>query len=330
MNLKNNQGLSVAIIGAGISGLSCATQLQKLGYSVEIFEKSRGPSGRMSTRHGNDWSADHGAQYFTARDPLFVNEVHTWVKAQVAAPWKPDLKVFEDQNWRQNHSKDIRYVGIPSMNTPGKYLAEQLTVSYNQTIESVEHIDHQWRLSTKEIGVINKQFDWVIFAMPAPQTEIIAKSLDKNIEKLTQQAQMNGCWTLMVQFQEKQSINFDAAFINQEIISWICRNNSKPNRPHKESWTIHANPEWSQRLIESPKEEVATLILACAKKLGLDCQNAEISTHRWRYANGSISTMPGFYINPDLSLGICGDWLNGGRVEGAWLSGYQLASQINL
>ena len=52
---------SVAIIGAGIAGLSCATQLKVLGFEVQIFEKSRGPSGRMSTRNGDGWSADHGA-----------------------------------------------------------------------------------------------------------------------------------------------------------------------------------------------------------------------------------------------------------------------------
>lgn len=330
MNLKNNRGISVAMIGAGISGLSCATRLQNLGYHVEIFEKSRGPGGRMSTRHGDDWSADHGAQYFTARDPLFVSEVDRWINAQVAAPWKPHIMVFENESWRENRSKDIRYVGTPKMNSPSKYLADKLTVTYNQTIENVERIENKWSLSSKESGTIPQRFDWVIFSMPASQTEVIAKKLDQNIEKLTNQAQMNGCWTLMAQFQEKQSTHFDAAFINQEIISWMCRNNSKPSRPNKESWTIHANPAWSQTYIELPKEEVATLILECAKKLGLDCQNAEISTHRWRYANGSISTMPGFYINPELNLGICGDWLNGGRVEGAWLSGYQLASQINL
>jgi predicted NAD/FAD-dependent oxidoreductase len=27
-------------------------------------------------------------------------------------------------------------------------------------------------------------------------------------------------------------------------------------------------------------------------------------------------------------LGACGDWLNKGRVEGAWLSGYQLAQAL--
>ena len=57
----------VAIIGAGIAGLSCAAALQQGGLEVSLFEKSRGPAGRMSTRRGDDWQCDHGAQYFTRR-----------------------------------------------------------------------------------------------------------------------------------------------------------------------------------------------------------------------------------------------------------------------
>ncbi|MGA8880775.1 MAG: FAD-dependent oxidoreductase, partial [Azonexus sp.] len=57
----------LALIGAGIAGLSCATALQQAGLKVSLFDKGRGPGGRMSTRRGDDWQCDHGAQYFTAR-----------------------------------------------------------------------------------------------------------------------------------------------------------------------------------------------------------------------------------------------------------------------
>ena len=63
---------SVAIIGAGIAGLSCASALQQAGIRVRVFEKSRGVGGRMSTRRGEGWECDHGAQYFTVSDDLFA------------------------------------------------------------------------------------------------------------------------------------------------------------------------------------------------------------------------------------------------------------------
>ena len=85
---------SVAVLGAGLAGLSCARHLQQQGLEVRLFDKSRGPAGRMSTRRGDDWQCDHGAQYFTARNPDFRAEVARWEALGVAARWQPRLEVF--------------------------------------------------------------------------------------------------------------------------------------------------------------------------------------------------------------------------------------------
>ena len=85
---------SLAVVGAGIAGLACATKLQEAGLKVRLFEKSGGASGRMSTRRGNGWQCDHGAQYFTARHPDFRAEVARWQRAGVAGLWTPKLQVF--------------------------------------------------------------------------------------------------------------------------------------------------------------------------------------------------------------------------------------------
>src|SRR5256885_10486843 len=61
-----------------MAGLACAQLLAEAGCRVDIFEKSRGPSGRMSTRRAQDpqgaWQCDHGAPSFAAQDPEFVQE----------------------------------------------------------------------------------------------------------------------------------------------------------------------------------------------------------------------------------------------------------------
>ena len=51
--MKSNP--KVAVIGAGIAGLSCATSLKAAGIDLTLLDKSRGPAGRMSTRRGDDW-----------------------------------------------------------------------------------------------------------------------------------------------------------------------------------------------------------------------------------------------------------------------------------
>jgi len=36
----------------------------------------------------------------------------------------------------------------------------------------------------------------------------------------------------------------------------------------------------------------------------------------------------GYVWRAEDGIGLCGDWLNGGRVEGAWLSGHALAHSV--
>lgn len=318
----------IAVIGAGISGLSCATRLQSMGFEVEVFEKSRGPSGRMSTRQGDGWAADHGAQYFTARDPVFVKELHGWMKSGIVTAWNPKIGVFENGQWRESPSHEQRYVANPGMNVLGKYLANTLMLYPNQTINQLMPLKGQWQISSKESGLINSTFDIVVIALPAPQTAMLIKSLSSEIISICDSVNMDGCWTMMARFDQRPSFPFDATFVNGEIISWICRNQSKPDRNGKEAWTIHANPSWSQENIELDATDASFELMKCAKKLGLDCSSTEISTHRWRYASGSANPSPEFTFIPKLDIGLCGDWLNGGRVEGAWLSGRKLADQI--
>ncbi len=52
---------TVAVVGGGISGLNCAARLMSLGYSVEVFDKGRGPGGRASRRRDGGWRFQHGA-----------------------------------------------------------------------------------------------------------------------------------------------------------------------------------------------------------------------------------------------------------------------------
>ena len=75
----------IAIIGAGLAGLTSAQRLAAAGLEVHLFDKSRGAGGRMCTRRAEEVRFDHGAQYFTATEPSFQAEVSRWVSAGVVA-----------------------------------------------------------------------------------------------------------------------------------------------------------------------------------------------------------------------------------------------------
>jgi predicted NAD/FAD-dependent oxidoreductase len=52
------------------------------------------------------------------------------------------------------------------------------------------------------------------------------------------------------------------------------------------------------------------------------------TVHRWRYAEAVTYLDCGFVWDTNAKIGLCGDWLNGGKVQGAWLSGRKLAQQV--
>ena len=59
------------IVGSGIAGSTIANLLSKK-YSVEIFDKARGPGGRASNRRYKDnLSFDHGLQYISPTSSEF-------------------------------------------------------------------------------------------------------------------------------------------------------------------------------------------------------------------------------------------------------------------
>jgi predicted NAD/FAD-dependent oxidoreductase len=131
----------------------------------------------------------------------------------------------------------------------------------------------------------------------------------------------------MVRYDHPPSLPFEAAFVNQGPLRWIARNNCKPGREGKETWLLHATAEWSEAHIEDTPEAVAEILLEAFAELGAPLP-AAWAAHRWRYAD-SVPAMAYECIWDDaLGLGLCGDWLNGGKVEGAWLSGRALGQRI--
>jgi predicted NAD/FAD-dependent oxidoreductase len=320
-----------AVIGAGMSGLACATRLLALGHEVRVFEKSRGVSGRMSTRRSEMWECDHGAQYFTATDPAFKKAVAEWVAAGAAAPWAPRIKTIGMRPSTIAEPSGLpateRFVGMPRMTSPGQWMARNLEVRLNQRVASLTRANSGWQLMDVENNVIGDGFDAVILAIPAPQ---IAPILIHHQPVWINQAQaikMLPCWALMAQIDDSQSTDFDAAFINEGPLSWIANNASKPGRGKAAVWSIHASPEWTQNhLLATPEEISPILVQAFEGHTGLKATG--VTAHRWLYSLPQTKANLGCLWDPELKLAACGDWLVGGKVQGAWQSGIACAERI--
>ena len=321
----------IAVIGAGIAGLSCATTLQNAGIQVSLFDKSRGPAGRMSTRRGDDWQGDHGAQYFTARHPDFRAEVARWQQAGVAGLWKPRLRVINGASLLNHGAIIERFVGTPRMTTPARFLADSLALQTSITIKALQRHADGWHLFSAEHAWLDTPFDAVILAIPAPQAVPLLKQAAPELAMLAGSAVMRGSWTLMLNFSIPVALPFDAAFVNHGPLRWIARDNSKPGRNNAENgpetWILQATADWSEAHLNDEPDNVTATLLQAFKHLGGPAPQAT-TAHRWLYADTDPALDIAYAWQEQQGLGLCGDWLNGGKVEGAWLSGNALAKQM--
>ncbi len=321
----------IAVVGAGLAGLSCATHLHREGLQVSVFDKSRGPAGRMSTRRGDDWQCDHGAQYFTARHPDFRLEVEGWMCAGVAGCWPDKVAILGDSGPHVSDPHLKRFVGVPRQTAPVRFMVDALAQSVGFKMQTtVEHLlreDSRWQLQTKEAGVIGQDFDAVVLALPAPQSVPLLRPVAPDLAELANCANMRGSWALMLRFGDRVALPFDAAFVNHGPLRWIARDSSKPGRTGPETWLLHARAEWSEAHLEDDIEGVAEKLLQAFRDLGGPEPQAW-TAHRWRYADTEPALTIGSAWDAQSSIGLCGDWMCGGKVEGAWLSGRELAQRI--
>lgn len=66
--MTNSRG-SVAVIGAGITGLTAACRLQQLGHDVTVFEAAPRPGGVIRSERADGWLVEHGPNSLNAPEP---------------------------------------------------------------------------------------------------------------------------------------------------------------------------------------------------------------------------------------------------------------------
>jgi predicted NAD/FAD-dependent oxidoreductase len=321
------QPCHIAIVGGGIAGLSCATALQHAGFEVSVFDKGRVPGGRMSTRRGEGWQCDHGAQFFTAHDPDFRAEVARWERAGAAAPWYPEVRRFDPDGSFSRCGATEHFVGTPRMSAPATLLASTLALHIGVQISALQRDQAGWRLHVQGEGPLERCFDAVVLALPAPQAATLLRDVAQQPAALAAEVAMAGCWAMLLQYASPLALGFDAALVHRGPLRWAARDNAKPGRDGSESWVLHASAEWSEAHIELDADGVAALLLPAFAELGGPAPQ-QWRAHRWRYASTVQERKEGCIWDAGQELGLCGDWLNGGTVEAAWLSGRLLAHSI--
>ncbi len=331
------QAPTVAVIGAGLAGLACASALAAAGAAVSVFDKGRGPGGRLSTRRvdGPDgpWRFDHGGQYLSVRDTGFRAVVDRLAAAGAMARW--DARIVKiGAGGTVTDSPAERFVGTPGMNALVKALADALPAPPRWSLRVLppERDGDGWRLRD-EAGAPLGRFDAVTIAAPAPQAaDLLAAAPD--LAARAAGARMAACWAGMVVFERPLETGWDAAFVAPEapggdVLGWAARDASKPGRPAAEAWVLHGSPAWSDAEVELAPEDAAARLLAAFRTLtGADGAPRYLAAHRWRYALPAAPLEVGSLWDAPARIGACGDWCVAARAEAAFVSGEHLARRM--
>ena len=322
------RGHTVGVIGAGMAGLACARELAATGFDVTVFDKGRGLGGRTATRRAEpDLRFDHGAQFFTADDPLFREVTDDWLARGVVAEWIGRIVRFEDKTVIDN-SPQPRYVGMPGMSAMAVDLAVGLCVRTATQITAVTHGAVGWTIATEANETVGP-FETIVITLPAPQTAALLGS--HHFGAVASTVKMTPCWTVMAAFESRVELLWDGAFVHDSPLAWVARNSSKPGREREaDCWVLQASPEWSADHLEAPADRVSKDLFEAFESViaGPLPPQRYVAAHRWRYGQCSEPDERRMLFDPGLGLAVCGDWLAGGRVEGAFLAGVRAADAI--
>lgn len=326
----------VAVVGAGLAGLTAARLLQDHGLEVQVFDKSPGLGGRLATRRRPHPEApfDHGAQYFTARDPAFRRLVRSWVEDGIVVAWQGRFGRLAEGALHPEEPTSPRYVGLPDMRGLAEHLARDLELTGGLRVAGLERAGGSWRLRDEEGGA-HGAFDGVLLCVPAAQAVPLLEAAPE-LQALARASEMVPCHAALVQLSAPLGLEHDGLKLDVGPVAWAARDSSKPGRPPGERWVLHARPAWSQAHLEDDPEAAAgELFTAFAEAMAPHLTGPlpaveRLVGHRWRLARPRADRVPGPPARYDraLGLGIAGDWLEGARVEAAWRSGASLAMQV--
>ncbi len=341
--------MNLAIIGAGMAGLSAGRELCRRhpDLSITVYEKSRGVGGRVATRRRDGFVFDHGAQVIKAQDADIDRLLHAELPSEGLRRITQPVYVF--------HVDGTIAEGDPTLNAEpswfyasgltqlAKLLAAGLDVQREVRIASLRREEGTARWMLFDVnGAHVGTADAVLLTPPAPQTaEILALSdfdpvLRDTLVRELIHVPYRRCLTLTLAYDRPIERPF-YALINvdrQHPIAWLALEHTKGTErcpPGHSLLIAQMSGHFSMQQWDAPADELAAAVIEMAGMLlGEDLsQPMWYDRQGWRYALPDGIARSELLNSTGTGLFFAGDYTVGlGRIHLAIKSGQEVAAAV--
>ncbi len=321
--------VDVVIIGAGVSGLGARSVLKRAGSSVLLFEKSRGSGGRLTSRRGEGWTADLGAQFTSAKQPAWAEIVNAEGVEAV------ELRLAGDGRYP-------RFAHREGMSAFARRLLHEFPDSGDVRFQSrvarleVSAEASSWNVILESGETFSARS--MLITAPVPQSiELLQNSghvLTDECAEATRPLTYTSCLVLLLELAQPLPECVPILWKNpSSALTGIYDQKRKGVRGERSTLVVHASPQKSRELWSQPPEQIVMELQAAVQtalgELGVVMEVTATALHRWRYCEPEQVHSErclevqlahrAFASHPPLVL--AGDAFGGASVDGAFSSG---------
>ena len=345
----------VLILGAGLSGLKAARDLHAAGKSVLVLDKSRGVSGRASTRRWDGVPVDHGAQFFTARSDEFRAQVADWIARGVAFEWAKGFHQWDKEDGLKSPDADKeaghpRHACRAGMSALGKDLAADLPADSVRTGARAVALrwagDHwQAQIEGTPETVAGRR---LLSTLPIPQALALFENtegpaaesaLDPFILSKLHAVEMAPSLAVLLRG-DAPAPKWQGVQMRDDTVTWVGADSDKreASADGKQVFVLHGSGPFSREWQDRSLDEAADKMVARAGEIVGDwiTRLPERQVTRWRYSSVPHGLENDAYLRNGVfgeadgrpPVYFAGDTFLGSKIEGAWRSGHAVAAAI--
>lgn len=332
----------IAVVGAGLAGLTCAAQLRQAGYRVVVIEKSRGLGGRAASYRLEGHRVDRGLRFVTEENRLLAALVKILRDRNILQGWT-------DEDWMFDNGElvparvPLRYAAPEGINAVGKFLAQGTSVWFSRRLTAIAPTGSGWHLRLDPVAdgsnaPMELTARAIVSAIPAPQILpcLAQAQVPQHVRDILERVEYNPCITVMAKYPPAaappQLPWKSVQFLPDTDLYWVGLDSSK-RESDRPLVVVHSSAGFARSHFEAADlTAIAHQLLAqVAQYLGDWLSAPElVRVHRWRYAFPRNSWHQDCLVTTaPHPLVCCGDWCGASQAETALRSGLAAASATN-